>query len=120
MGAVDPTGRGEVAGAAWCLRVASGGDAFEASEAGDAISAFGVELVGEAGGPLAVLVVREVAAVTVFDCDCGELAHGGRGGVGRAAARSNASQLCTLCERLFSALTEPRWGSEDRSAAEAD
>jgi hypothetical protein len=40
------------------------GDAVEACEAGDAVCAFGVE-------GLVVMVVREVAAVAVFDRDGG-------------------------------------------------
>lgn len=63
------------------------GDTFHASEAGDAVGALGVELAcSQAGGPVGALaMVREMAAVAVFDCYCGEFRHACGGGGGCAA-----------------------------------
>lgn len=88
----------EVAGAVWGRRVASCGHTLETCETRDAICAFGVELVGETGRTLVVLLVGRVAAMAVFDGDGGELAHGGHGGVGSAAARSSIYGQLTQCD----------------------
>lgn len=45
-----------------------------------------------------VLLVGRVAAMAVFDGDGGELAHGGHGGVGSAAARSSIYGQLTQCD----------------------
>jgi hypothetical protein len=88
----------EVGGYAWRVRVvvmmvvvatrqalASGGDAFEARQSGDAVRALCIERVGGGtrglrGAAMVVLVGRGIAFVAVFDGGRGE--RGKRGGAG--------------------------------------
>lgn len=74
-----PGGRRDARGQVRGRRVAGGSHALQAREARDAVRALGVELVAQARGGHVALVVREVAAVAVFDGDGGELGHGGCG-----------------------------------------